>query len=444
MLPQEIIRKKRDGLDLKPEEIGFFISGLTRGDVSEAQAAAFAMAIFFRGMSREECASLTLAMAASGTVLDWRKANLSGPVIDKHSSGGVGDAVSLILAPALAACGAFVPKLSGHGLGHTGGTLDKLESIPGYNTKPDIGLFMDVVRSCGCAIIGQTADLAPADKKLYAVRDVTATVESIPLLTSSILSKKIAAGVDALVIDVKTGSGAFLPSLEEARLLARTMVSVATEAHLSAAALITDMDQPLASAAGNAVEIEYAIDYLTGAHRATRLHEVVLALGTEALALGRAAQDRIEARSRMTRAIETGAAAERFARMVAALGGPADLIENKRKYLPRAPVILPVYASREGRVMAIDTRALGIAVVALGGGRHQMQDKIDPSVGLTQLAALGTQVSDDVPLCMVHARSAADAAAAAEAVISAYRVADEMAPDHKSCIIERIGADNAQ
>ena len=278
-LPQEIIRAKRDGRALSEAEIGEFIAGLTSGAVSEGQAAAFAMAVFFRGMSLEERVGLTRAMTRSGATLDWSALKLPGPVVDKHSTGGVGDNVSLMLAPMLAACGAYVPMISGRGLGHTGGTLDKLDSIPGYVSQPDLALFRRVVAEAGCAIIGQTADLAPADRRLYAIRDVTATVESIALITASILSKKLAAGLKALVMDVKTGSGAFMPTLEGARDLAESIASVANAAGLPTVALITNMGEPLASAAGNAVEVLNAVDYLTGAKRDPRLHAVTLALG---------------------------------------------------------------------------------------------------------------------------------------------------------------------
>ncbi len=261
-LPQEIIRKKRDGRTLDAEEIAFMVAGLTRGTVSEGQVAAFAMAVFFNGMARDEAVALTLAMRDSGTVLDW--SGLPGPALDKHSTGGIGDNVSLMLAPALAACGAYVPMISGRGLGHTGGTLDKLDSIPGYRTQPDLDLLRKVVADVGCAVIGQTADLAPADKRLYAIRDVTATVESIPLITASILSKKLAAGLAGLVLDVKTGNGAFMAKMEDSIGLAESLVAVANGAGMKTSALITDMNQPLASAAGNAVEVMNAVDFLKG------------------------------------------------------------------------------------------------------------------------------------------------------------------------------------
>jgi len=436
VIPQEIIRRKRDGATLEEPEIAFFIEGLTSGVVTEGQAAALAMAIFFRGMTRAECADLTRAMTRSGSMLDWRAADLPGPVVDKHSTGGVGDNISLILAPAVAACGGFVPMISGRGLGHTGGTLDKLESIPGYQATPDEATFMAVVKSVGCAIIGQTGALAPADKRLYAIRDVTATVESIPLITASILSKKLAAGLQGLVMDVKTGSGAFMAALEDSRALALSLAEVATTAGLPTISLITDMNQPLASAAGNAVECLHAIDHLTGAAREPRVQEVVVALGAEMLLLGGLARDLDEGRRRIEAALDSGAAAERFARMVSALGGPADLMERPRHHLPQAPVTLAVTPQQTGHVRAIDTRAVGLAVVSLGGGRTRPQDPIDHAVGLTRLAGLGAPVGPGQPLALVHARSAEAAQEAAARVLAAYEIGEalEVGP----VVVERV------
>src|SRR5215203_1227564 len=357
-LPQEIIRRKRHGARLDEAEIEAFITGLTTGRVSEGQAAAFAMAVFFRGLSVPERVALTHAMTLSGEVLSWE---LPGPVLDKHSSGGVGDTVSLALAPAVAACGGFVPMISGRGLGHTGGTLDKLDAIPGYRSQPDLDAFRRVVREVGCAIIGQTDDLAPADKRLYAIRDVTATVESIPLITASILSKKLAAGLDALAMDVKFGNGAFMASREDAQALADSIVEVAAGAGLPTRALLTPMDQPLASVAGNALEVAYAIDLLTGAHHEQRMLEVAVALGAAMLVLAGVATDDDAGRSLVSQALASGAAAERFAAMVTALGGPADLLEQPRHHLAAAEVVVAVTPERAGSVVAVDTRAVGLA-----------------------------------------------------------------------------------
>ena len=422
MLPQEIIRRKRDGATLTAAEIAFMVRGLTDGSVTEGQVAAFAMAVFFRGMTMPERVALTEAMRDSGRVLDWR--DLPGPALDKHSTGGVGDTVSLMLAPAVAACGGYVPMISGRGLGHTGGTRDKLDSIRGYISQPGETLFRKVTRAVGCAIIGQTSDLAPADKRFYAIRDVTATVESIPLITASILSKKLSAGLSGLAMDVKFGNGAFMANFDDAVELAQSLATVATGAGLPTTALLTDMNEPLASAAGNAVEVRHAIDYLTGRRREPRIHEVAVALGAEMLLSGKLAASAAEARSRIEQAIASGAAAERFARMVAALGGPADLIENPGRHLPAAPTVRAVPAPADGFVAAIDNRGLGVAVVVLGGGRTRAADPIDPAVGLTGLAPLGSSIKAGEPLAIIHTRSEDAFNAAAQAVTTAYRLSD--------------------
>ncbi len=438
MLAQEFIRQKRDGRELAPADIGAFISGLSQGSVSEGQAAAFAMAVFLRGMTRAEAVALTRAMRDSGAVLSWQ--GIERPIVDKHSTGGVGDNVSLMLAPMLAAAGAAVPMISGRGLGHTGGTLDKLDSIPGYVSQPDIALFRKVVKEAGCAIIGQTADLAPADKRLYAIRDVTGTVESVPLITASILSKKLAAGLGQLVLDVKTGTGAFMATPEDARELTESLVSVANGAGLTTSALITDMNEPLASAAGNAVEIANALDYLTGEKRDARLHAVTVALGAELLVLAGLAKSVAEGSAVLEKTLSSGAAAERFAAMARALGGPGDLLENYKSLLPRAPIIRPVRAEGEGTVGHIDTRALGIAVIELGGGRRVASDTIDHAVGLTGLAGLATPVGRDHPLGFIHARDEASFARAAEMMRKAYRLGE--APRSSSPVLTRIGPES--
>jgi thymidine phosphorylase len=425
MLPQEVIRRKRDGAALASNEVQEFISGLTKGTVSEGQVAAFAMAVFFRGMTRDEAVGLTLAMRDSGTVLQW---DLPGPVVDKHSSGGIGDNVSLMLAPMLAACGLYVPMISGRGLGHTGGTLDKLDSIPGYKSQPDLDLFRKVTRKAGCCIIGQTADLAPADKRLYGIRDVTATVESIPLITASILSKKLAAGLQHLVLDVKTGSGAFMATQEQAKGLAESLVAVANGAGLKTTALITDMDEPLASCAGNAIEVMNAVDYLTGKNRDPRLHEVTMALGAEL----------VPDASKLQAALDSGKAAEIFDLMVAQLGGPKNFIGDADRHLPKAPIVRPVHAEKAGTVHSIHTRELGVAVIELGGGRRVASDSIDHAVGLTQLLGKGDAVSARTPLAMIHARDEAGFEKAAAIVRTSYVLGD--APIRGPSVIERIGA----
>jgi thymidine phosphorylase len=437
--PAELIRHKRDGGILSEREIQSLVAGITDGSMSEGQVAAFAMAVYFRGMTWEECAALTRAMARSGAVLDWSGERLGGPILDKHSTGGVGDTVSLVLAPVVAACGGFVPMISGRGLGHTGGTLDKLASIPGYDTAPDLARFRAAVRAAGCAIVGQTAELAPADRRLYAIRDVTATVDSIPLITASILSKKLAAGLDALVMDVKVGSGAFAGSLETAQALAESLVTVASDAGLRTVAWLTDMNQALGHHVGNALEVLEAIDCLTTPGRDSRLHAVTLTMARELLVLGGLARDETEASDAAERALASGAAAERFARMVAALGGPPDLLERPDRRLPKAPVRLAVTPERAGVVTRIDARMLGLAVVALGGGRRRAEDPVDPAVGLADVAGLGDAVGRDRPLAVVHTRSMADAEAAARTVRSAMTVGEASPPAVGPPVLQRIG-----
>ncbi len=424
-LPQEIIRKKRDKITLSAAEINFFVRGITDGSVSEGQIAAFAMAVFFNDMSMDERVAFTLAMRDSGEVLEWGSLGLDGPVADKHSTGGVGDVVSLALGPMIAACGAYVPMISGRGLGHTGGTMDKLEAIPGYCTTPDIDRFRQVVQRVGVAIIGQTASLAPSDKRVYSVRDVTATVESVAMITGSILSKKLAAGLDALVMDVKVGSGAFMPNFEKSIELARSIVSVGNEAGLRTSALLTDMNEPLCPSAGNALEVRLALDYLTGKSRPARLHEVTLSLCTEMLLLAGIFDNPETTRARLQRELDSGEAADRFARMVKALGGPGDLLERPDAYLESASVVLAVAAPQAGFATRCDCRALGMAVVGLGGGRTRPGDGIDFAVGLTELVALGELVAVGQPLAVVHARTEPAAQAAAHSVRAAYVISEQ-------------------
>lgn len=422
MLPQEIVRKKRDRQSLAPDEIAAFVAGLTDGSFSEGQVAALGMAIFLNGMERDEAVALTLAMRDSGTVLDW--SDLPGPVTDKHSTGGVGDNVSLMLAPIVATCGAYVPMISGRGLGHTGGTLDKMDAIPGYTSQPDKALFRKVVREVGCAIIGQTADLAPADKRFYSIRDVTGTVESIPLITASILSKKLAAGLQSLVLDVKAGNGAFMATKKSAAGLAQSLVEVANGAGLPTTALMTDMNQPLASAAGNAIEVANAVDFLTGRARDRRLEEVTLALAAEMLLAAGIASTHRQAESLAGNALSSGRAADVFGRMVSALGGPADFVDKYETYLPQAPVIRPVKSGKSGFVTAIASRDIGIAVVALGGGRTKPEDVIDHAVGITALVPVGTDIARGDALAIVRARNEADADQAEAAVHAAYTLGE--------------------
>ena len=407
MLPQEIIRRKREGEVLTDAEIAFFVKGIADESISEGQVAALAMAGFFNGMTMDERAALTRNMRDSGTVLDWKALGLEGPVVDKHSTGGVGDKVSLMLGPIVGACGAFVPMISGRGLGHTGGTLDKFDSIPGYRTAPTLDEFAKVTREVGCAIIGQTADLAPADKRFYGIRDVTATVESIPLITASILSKKLAAGLDALVMDVKFGSGAFMNEYDRARELAESITEVATRNGVPTTALLTDMEQVLGDTVGNALEMHEAVDFLTGKHQEQRVYDVTMALAAEMLALTGVATDVADGLQKASDALTSGKAAEVFGKMVSALGGPVDFVENTSAHLEMAPMIKPVRAAKTGRVVSMDARKVGLALVALKGGRTRADQKIDFAVGFTDFIKVGQTVSTETPLCIAHIRDQA-------------------------------------
>ena len=422
MLFTDIISKKRDGDELSQAEIAFFVDGLADGSIPAEQVSALAMAIFLNSMSAAEASQLTLAMAASGTVLEWDDLGLDGPVVDKHSTGGVGDKVSFLLAPIAAACGCYVPMISGRGLGHTGGTTDKVESIPGYSLTPDFSLFRKVVKSAGCAIIGQTADLAPADRRLYAIRDVTATVESVPLITASILSKKIAAGLQALVMDVKVGTGAFMREADKGEELANSIIATAAKADLRTHALITDMNECLGHTAGNAVEIAESIEYLKNNQRESRLDEVVVSLCTEMLMMTGLESNRAAARTKVDEAVTSGTAAESFARMVHELGGPDDIVDKYEKYLPRAPLTRAVYADDAGYVAAVDAFAVGNAVIELGGGRRAMGDELDLSVGLTNVAPIGLFVDNERPLAVILASSDDTARLAADMIRNAYKI----------------------
>ncbi|ALR92298.1 MULTISPECIES: thymidine phosphorylase [Vibrio] len=427
-LPQEIIRKKRDGEVLTADEINFFIQGVANNTVSEGQIAAFAMTIFFNEMTMDERIALTCAMRDSGMVIDWSHMNFGGPIVDKHSTGGVGDVTSLMLGPMVAACGGFVPMISGRGLGHTGGTLDKLESIPGYNITPSNDVFGQVTKDAGVAIIGQTGDLAPADKRVYATRDITATVDNISLITASILSKKLAAGLESLVMDVKVGSGAFMPTYEASEELAKSIVAVANGAGTKTTAILTDMNQVLASSAGNAVEVREAVRFLTGEYRNPRLLEVTMASCAEMLVLGKLAENTEDARAKLMEVLDNGKAAECFGKMVAGLGGPADFVENYDNYLEKAAIIKPVYATETGIVSAMDTRAIGMAVVAMGGGRRVATDEIDYAVGFDEFIRLGEVADSDKPLAVIHARTEEQWEEAAKALRSAIKVGGEYTP----------------
>jgi thymidine phosphorylase len=436
-LPQETIRIKRDGGALGARELAALVGGIADRSLSDAQVGAFAMAVQLKGMTPAECAAFTRAMRDSGEVFDWRRESPPGPVLDKHSTGGVGDLVSLALGPMLAACGAWVPMIVGRGLAHTGGTLDKLESIPGYESRPPPERVRAALRTAGVAIVGAGDRIAPADRRLYAIRDVTATVDCLPLIVASILAKKLAAGLEALVLDIKRGNGAVLPEPERGRELARAMGSTAAEGGLAFSALLTDMSEPLARSAGNALEVAEAAALLRGEGADPRLLEVTLALGAEVMRLAKLAPDERAARARLSDSLANGSAAERFARMVASLGGPADFLERPEAYLARAPIVRDVPASTEGTITAIDTRAVGFAVIALGGGRTSHEQDIDPAVGFDRLLPRGAKVERGDPIARVHAADAARAEAAARALQRAFTIGD--GEPQAPALVERIG-----
>ena len=429
MIPQEIIKTKRNGKALNQAEIQQFVRGLTDDSFSEGQVAALAMAIYLNGMSVDEIVALTLAMRDSGTVLNWQ-GRLNGPVVDKHSTGGVGDKVTLMLAPMVAACGAFMPSIAGRGLGHTGGTVDKLETIPGYSCTQSLDTIRKLLPQLGCVIVGQSSELAPADRRLYAIRDVTATVESIPLITASILSKKLSEGLDALVMDVKIGNGAIMRSVDDASALANSIVNVANGAGVNTRALLTDMNQILGSTAGNALEVLETLDYLTGKYREPRLHQVTLELGANMLMLGGLFKDKASAIAALEHSLSSGKAAEIFAKMVSALGGPADLLEKPQHYLATAPVVQDIIAPQTGVVNYTDTVGLGMAVVRLGGGRSHPSQQIDPTVGFSHIVPSGKPVQQGDVLAKVHAASADAAEVAAAEYLGALVLTDTAAAAH--------------
>ena len=434
MLFKELILKKRLGKELTKYEINWFISNLTSNHLSEGQIASLAMAICLKGMTFEERVQLTLAMKNSGKTLSW---DLPGPIIDKHSTGGVGDTVSLILAPVLAACGAYVPMISGRGLGHTGGTLDKFDSIPGYNTSPNEEVLRRVVSKVGCAIIGQTNELAPADKRLYAIRDVTGTVESIDLITASILSKKLAAGLEGLVIDVKCGNGAFMQDFNEASTLAKSLVTVANESGCKTTALVTDMNQPLSQSIGNSLEVLAAIDILKGRSKDYRLLEVTNSLGVSILCSSNICKNKKEAQSLISSVLSSGKAAEKFSQMISELGGANDFFEKPKNYLTPSNIKKNICCKKSGYVKKINTKNLGNILILLGGGRQKVEDDIDFSVGMKLLIELDTYVEKNQPICTLYARDEESFNIAEKEIIESFEIGESEENFNKKMIIEQ-------
>ncbi len=419
----DLIERKRDGYELSDDEISELVLGFTRGDVPDYQMAAWCMAVYFKGLSGRETYALIDAMIQSGETLDLGRA-LGRKVVDKHSTGGVGDKTSLAVGPIVAACGVPFGKMSGRGLGHTGGTLDKLESIPGFRVELDIDAFVEQVRTIGLAIIGQTGDLVPADKKLYALRDVTATVDIVPLIASSIMSKKLAAGADAIVLDVKVGDGAFMKTLDDARILAEQMVDLGKRAGRVVVCLLTDMDQPLGAAVGNALEVREAVETIS-AEGPPDLTELVLDACAHLLALSDLGVDVDEGRARAEQAVTDGSARETYERWIRAQGGDPDL-----DALPRAPVLTEVRAARAGVVTKLAALPIGVASLELGGGRREKDDEIDHAVGVVCSAKRGQTVAAGQVLADVHARDDESAARAVDAVAAAYEIGDEAPPVH--------------
>ena len=434
MLPQEIIRKKRDGFELNSSEIAEFVRGICNHKIDDAQVAAFTMATYFNNMNKAETTALTLAMRDSGKTMNWH--GFDKPIVDKHSSGGVGDKVSLILAPLLASADVYVPMIAGRGLGHTGGTIDKLESISGYNTQPDDNTFRKVVKNVGCAIIGQTDDLAPADKKIYAIRDVCATVESIPLITASILSKKLAAGLEYLVMDLKCGNGAFMVNFDDACALAHSIVDVANMAGTKTSALVTDMNQVLGKNAGNALEIREILDVLQGKEFDARLKEVTFALGAELLISCKRFKDKTQAFAHFEQAISSGKAMEIFAKMCSSLGAKNDFVENADKYLPQAQIIKPIYSPQKGYVSAMNTREIGVSIIKLHGGRTVFGEKLDLATGFAEFAQIGDFVDEKTPICFVHCQSEEQFETAEKDIIKAVEVSAKKIESKQTILTE--------
>ena len=425
-LPQELIRRKRDGLPLSQSAIEFLVSGMTNGRLSDSQIAALAMAIYFQDLSAEECLALTCAMRDSGQQLDWSGYTLDGPLVDKHSTGGVGDLISLTLGPIVAACGGYIPMVSGRGLGHTGGTIDKLESITGYNAFPSLNQFQRTVADVGIAIVGADQNIAPADKRLYAIRDITSTVDSLPLICSSILSKKLTEGLDTLVMDIKVGNGALMATPELSAQLAQRLVEVSTQIGCHGRALLTDMNQPLAHSCGNALEVIEAMDFLDGNYQAnTRVYTLTCALAQAMLVDSHLANDGAQAQVMIEQALSSGEAAERFNRMVFQLGGPRDLMSQGHNAFASAPIIAPLNADRSGYLTAIDTLEVGYSVIALGGGRVQTHQPVDHRVGLSRWRRIGDKIRPQEPLVMIHAADQTSWQQAARRLRNAITIGEE-------------------
>ena len=431
---QAILAKVRNKSSLSRDEMVWFAKGLSDGKVTDAQAGAFSMAVALNGLGSQQARTdWTLAMRDSGKILSWE---VGSPVLDKHSTGGIGDCVSLILAPLLASIGVCVPMISGRGLGHTGGTLDKLESIPGVKVMHSEERLVEIIESCGCIIAGANEKIAPADRRLYAVRDVTSTVDSLDLITASILSKKLASGLDGLVLDIKCGSGAFMADLNQATELAKALVKTANEAGCATTALITDMNQPLAPAMGNALEIVEVMRVLSG-ETVGRLRSITVSLGAEILKAQKIYNNISQATNELERNLNSGAALKKFSEMISLMGGPINFGQDFNRYLPEATAVIEVFAPEAGYLAQWDGRSLGNIVVKLGGGRLVETDQVDHAVGFSEIASIGTKLSKGSPILKIHAARIDHAEEAKRQVLAAFKLSDS-APKETELVLKRI------
>ena len=431
---QAILAKVRNKSSLSRDEMVWFAKGLSDGKVTDAQAGAFSMAVALNGLGSQQARTdWTLAMRDSGKILSWE---VGSPVLDKHSTGGIGDCVSLILAPLLASIGVCVPMISGRGLGHTGGTLDKLESIPGVKVMHSEERLVEIIESCGCIIAGANENIAPADRRLYAVRDVTSTVDSLDLITASILSKKLASGLDGLVLDIKCGSGAFMADLNQATELAKALVKTANEAGCATTALITDMNQPLAPAMGNALEIVEVMRVLSG-ETVGRLRSITVSLGAEILKAQKIFNNISQATNELERNLNSGAALKKFSEMISLMGGPINFGQDFNRYLPEATAVIEVFAPEAGYLAHWDGRSLGNIVVKLGGGRLVETDQVDHAVGFSEIASIGTKLSKGSPILKIHAARIDHAEEAKRQVLAAFKLSDS-APKETELVLKRI------
>ncbi len=436
MLIQNLIRKKRDNQQLTSAEIQWFIQELCDNGVEPAQTGAFLMASWINGLSEREKIDLTNSMMNSGTVLKW---DLNGPIVDKHSTGGVGDTVSLILAPLLASLDCFVPMISGKGLGHTGGTLDKLSSIPGYEVEQSETSFQKIVSEVGCAIVGQTSDLVPADKILYSTRDVTSTVDSVDLITASIISKKLASGIKNLILDVKVGRGALMTNIRQAKKLAKSLVSVSNASNCKTKALITSMDDPLSSSIGNSLEVETVVEILLGKNKNDQaLLDTTIALSIELYSMVFSEKSHMEIKQKIYSLLDSGHVAERFEKMVSALGGPKHFLSTYKEVLPRAESVVPIKAKKEGFITQINTKALGNILIKMGGGRQKASDKIDLSVGFTKVVKSGKKVNTKTSLLFLHGADKFFTPSLEEEISSCFSISDREPKRSKDLILQKV------